>query len=98
MSIFLLFQGGLIRKWTTDVMRKARQGVLKRKKDPLTEYEKENAEGVILPLTFVHMQGPLMLYLVSIILSSIAFLTENMLTACLNHHSKRGKLQINISV
>lgn len=96
--MFVLLQAGLIKKWTKDVMRKARQGILKTKKEPLMEYEEENTEGVILALTLVHMQGPLMLYLVSIIVSIIAFLSENLLTACINHHSKQGKLQLTLSV
>lgn len=89
-NIIFLLQAGLIRKWTADVMRKARR---KNKKEPVMEYEKENEEGAILALTLVHMQGPLLLYLASIVVSFIAFLSENLLAVFLQNHFRQRKLQ-----
>ncbi|MPC60825.1 hypothetical protein E2C01_054883 [Portunus trituberculatus] len=34
------------------------------------------AEGIIKPLTMVHMQGPFLLYILCVIVSFIAFLVE----------------------
>lgn len=88
-----MLQFGLIGKWTTDVMRQSKQELFKRKKRTVMEYQNEKEEGVILALTLLHMQGPIVLYLIGNIVSFIALLSENVICACKNHNFKQGRLQ-----
>ncbi|KAK8393813.1 hypothetical protein O3P69_006850 [Scylla paramamosain] len=66
-------QAGLIEKWGRDVMDKIRSESRKKRRKEKSHEAKE-AEAKIKPLTLVHMQGPLSLYLACIIISFAAFL------------------------
>ncbi|KAK8393816.1 hypothetical protein O3P69_006853 [Scylla paramamosain] len=65
----LMFHGaGLIGKWGSDVMDEIRsESRKKQRKEKSVEVKK--IEGKVKPLTFVHLQGPLLLYLVFVIVS-----------------------------
>ncbi|XP_063889064.1 uncharacterized protein LOC135115892 [Scylla paramamosain] len=73
--LFTFHGAGLIEKWESDVMDKIRSESRKKRRMEKSHEAKE-AEAKIKPLTLVHMQGPLSLYLACIIISFAAFLSE----------------------
>ncbi|KAK8393814.1 hypothetical protein O3P69_006851 [Scylla paramamosain] len=79
-------QAGLIEKWGRDVMDKIRSESRK-KRGKEKSHEAKEAEAKIKPLTLVHMQGPLSLYLACIIISFAAFLTICSITKAGSTHS-----------
>ncbi|MPC79814.1 hypothetical protein E2C01_074360 [Portunus trituberculatus] len=75
MTLFYLQQAGLIEKWGSDVMDEIRSDSRKKQRKEKSDGVKK-VEGIVKPLTIVHMQGPLFLFLIFIIVSFGAFLTE----------------------
>ncbi|XP_047482680.1 uncharacterized protein LOC125034746 [Penaeus chinensis] len=79
-------EAGLYEKWESDMLEMARresrerQRRQQRERPQDEEEEAEGSEGGIQALTLVHMQGPLMLLLLGLLLGALAFLLE-MLTS-----------------
>ncbi|XP_045134435.1 uncharacterized protein LOC123517998 [Portunus trituberculatus] len=69
---------GLIGKWKDNAMDDVRRDGRKKRRKLRIEAEETivTAEGIIKPLTMVHMQGPFLLYILCVIVSFIAFLVE----------------------
>lgn len=85
---YLFFQAGLYNKWEAQmvdlVRRQSRIERLKQMKKKqnqgeLKEEEEGDSNGSANPtkaLTIVHMQGPLLLFLISMVFSSLVFVAE----------------------
>ncbi|XP_069982151.1 uncharacterized protein [Penaeus vannamei] len=74
-------EAGLYEKWENDMLEMARRESRERqrrqqKEQPQDEEEADGSDGGIQALTLVHMQGPLMLLLLGLLLGALAFLLE----------------------
>ncbi|XP_045135033.1 uncharacterized protein LOC123518335 [Portunus trituberculatus] len=84
--LMVFHESGLLTKWKTEVMDEIRQENQERRKtNILQEYEKETTDETnVVSLTLLHMQGPLVLYLLTTTASFLAFISEILIGAY--HH------------
>lgn len=89
--VYFSFQAGLILKWTHDVVQDLTFNIRCCKgsehMESITQLKEENTsenEGGTVPLTIVHMQGPLFLFLAGAFFAVSVFLGENSVMLCPN--------------
>ncbi|XP_069957204.1 ionotropic receptor 21a-like [Cherax quadricarinatus] len=87
--ILALHDAGLINKWTSDAREKARLEALQKMKEKHVGDVQHLGGGVLdvparatMALTLVHLQGPLFLLLLGLLISAASFILEVLLGAC----------------
>ncbi|XP_071527035.1 ionotropic receptor 21a-like [Panulirus ornatus] len=90
LCMMAVIEAGLYEKWSSDQMAKARQRSSRRQREYLAQQQQqqqqevaeETASGKIMALTFTHMQGPIILLFLGLVLAGISFTVEFSASVC----------------
>ncbi|KAK8388255.1 hypothetical protein O3P69_020268 [Scylla paramamosain] len=92
--LMVFHESGLLTKWKTKVMDEIRHENQERRKTNILQGEekkKTTDETDVISLTLLHMQGPLVLYLLTATVSFLAFISEISIGAYRHHNLKMSR-------